>query len=163
MIAVNVGCGTRHADIEGYEKTLNIDLRSDVKPDVIGDLFNIPKDRGDIGLIYSSHVLEHFNFHDGRNMLRYFHSVLKKPEGKLWVVVPNLEYAAIQIIRDGFPMGISMDILYGHQEYDTNFHKNGFTPWSLREFVGNLRLFKVTSVEERCEGFEISLKADVIA
>lgn len=160
MIAINLGCGTRHAKFDGYEDTLNIDLREDVKPDLIGDIFSIPKDKGKIGLIYISHVLEHFTNGEGRKMLRYFYERLE-PEGKLWIKVPSLEHAAIQILRDGVPDGTSMDILYGHQEYDTNFHKTGFTKRSLRRFIDTLGLFKIVSCEDISGGFEIELKAEV--
>lgn len=160
-LALNVGCGTRHADFEGYE-TKNVDLRSEVKPDLIANITELPYRAGEIGLIHLSHVLEHFTGTDGRKLLRYYHALLARPGGKLWIVVPNLEFAALQILRDGAPNPTTMDILYGHQEYETNFHKTGFTPRSLTDFIERLGLWKIISSEERLDGFEISLKAEAL-
>lgn len=159
-LALNVGCGTRHADFEGYE-TKNVDLRPDVKPDLKAAADDLPFAKESVGLIHLSHLLEHFTFVEGRKLLRYYHGLLVQ-SGKLWIVVPNLEYAAVQIMKDGYPDGTSYDILYGHQEYETNFHKCGFTPRSLKKHVEALGCFKVLSVEERMNGFEISLKAESI-
>ena len=40
MIALNFGCGTRKTKFDGYEDTINIDLREDVKPDLVADIFD---------------------------------------------------------------------------------------------------------------------------
>ncbi len=161
MIAINVGCGLKHAEFEGYTKTLNVDARPDVKPDVLADVMNMPVSRGDVGLIYSSHLLEHFSAYDGRKLIRYWHDLLA-PKGKLWVVVPNVEYAAVQILRDGEPDSNSMDICLGHQEYATNFHKMIFTPKSLKKFIDQMGIFNIKSCQAITDGFEIDLKAEKI-
>ena len=161
MIAINVGCGIKHAEFEGYDKTLNVDGRADVKPDVLADVMNMPVARGDVGLIYSSHLLEHFPSSDGRRLVRYWYDLLC-PKGKLWIVVPNVEYACVQILRDGEPDGNSMDICLGHQEYATNFHKMIFTPKSLRKFIEVLVIFDIKSCDAITNNFEIELKDEKI-
>jgi hypothetical protein len=161
MIALNFGCGTKQHNFEGYEDTVNIDLRDDVKPDMVSDVFSFPKPEKPVGLIYSSHFLEHFSVIDARRVLRKFHELLE-PGGKIWMKVPNLEHAAIQILQDGIPSETSMDILYGHQEYETNFHKCGFTPRSFKKFVDISGLWEVKSSEAISNNFEIELKAEKV-
>lgn len=161
MNAINFGCGIRHTTFEGFDKTLNIDIRPDVKPDVLAEAFSLPVVKGEVGLMFTSHVFEHFGPQDNRKLLRYWHSLMPKG-GKLWIIIPNLEFACVQILRDGEPDSNSMDILYGHQEYKENFHKNGFTKKSLRKFVDILGLYKIISCENISNGFEIELKAETI-
>lgn len=165
QLALNLGCGVLSVDIEGYEKTVNVDFRPDVKPDLVADVFSIwekEEIKGKpVGLVYMSHVLEHFVRGEGRRLLANIAKNLAD-KGQLWIKVPNLEYAAIQILREGVPSSMTMDILYGHQEYDSNFHKIGFTPRSLREFLGEQGLFAIHSCEAIGFGEEIELKAEVI-
>lgn len=165
IIAINLGCGTINVDVEGFDKTINVDLRPEVKPDLVADVFSV-WDKEEVksqkvGLVYFSHVLEHFVRAEGRRLIAFVAKNLI-PGGKIWIKVPNLEYAMIQILRDGTPNEMSMDILYGHQEYSTNFHKIGFTPRSLRDFVTEQGLFKIESCEAIGSGEEIELKGEVI-
>lgn len=161
MIALNIGCGTRKVKIEGCDSTVNIDLRPEVNPDLVADVFSLPYEPESIDYIYSAHFLEHFSVMDGRRILRQFHKLLK-PGGKLWTVVPNLEYACVQILKDGAPDDTSADILYGHQEYTTNFHKNGFTKKSMRKYLEASGLWKVLSCEVISGGFEVESKCEKI-
>jgi len=161
MIALNFGAGTKKKEFEGYEKTINVDIRPEVKPDLVADIFAFPKQDQPIGLIYTSHFLEHFGALDGRRIMRQFHDILA-PGGKIWTVVPNLEFAAVQILKDGEPNGLSMDILYGHQEYETNFHKYGFTPRSMRKFMEISGLWTNISSKSISNNFEVELKAEKV-
>lgn len=157
--ALNLGCGTHHLDIEGYDKTLNVDVRPEVKPDVIADLFSLPVDPASVGLVHMSHVLEHFTGTDGRRLLRYIHTLLE-PGGKIWIVVPSLEYASMQILRDGKPNATSYDILFGHQEYPQNFHKFGFTLRSLKEYMEITGLWRTLSCKHQDNKIGIEYKGE---
>lgn len=166
-IALNLGCGPTHHTFDGYDHTLNIDARKDVKPDVRCDIFKVKekleKNYPDckVRLIYSSHFLEHFTVVETRKILRMCHEILG-PGGNLWVVVPNLEHAARQILRDAKPDRLSMNIIYGEQAYALDFHKCGYTPQSLKAFLELLGLYKVLEVTTQREGFEISCKAEAV-
>ncbi len=162
-VALNIGCGMKQAEFEGYDKTVNLDLRTEVKPDAVAEAHRLPFEDGTIGLAHLSHLLEHFTRKDGRKLLLSIWDKLIKPKGKLWIVVPNIEWACLRVLRQGDIDPTSMDVFWGHQEYGTNFHKTGFTRKSLREFVGGLGKFNVLSCETRADGFEIELKAETIA
>lgn len=165
VIAINLGCGHIQVDVEGFEKTVNVDLRKDIDPDLVADVFSVWEmeeiKSKKIGLVHLSHVLEHFVRAEGRRLLAHIAKNLI-PGGKVWIKVPNLDWASIQILRDGEPSPTTMDIIYGHQEYSTNFHKIGFTPKSLRQFVLEQGLFKIESCEAISGGMEIELKGEVI-
>ncbi len=165
VIALNLGCGVLNVDVEGFDKTINVDFHKDVAPDLVSDVFKVWESEEvkgrKVGLVYMSHVLEHFVRSEGRRLLAHIAKNLI-PGGKIWIKVPNLEYASIQILRDGVPSPMTMDILYGHQEYESNFHKIGFTPRSLREFLLEQGLFKIESCEAIGAGEEIELKGEVI-
>lgn len=160
-IALNIGCGMRQAKIRGY-KTVNLDLRTEVKPDAVAEAGRLPFGSGTVGLAHLSHLLEHFTRQDGRRLLLSVWDHLAKPGGKLWVVVPNIEWACLRVLRSGDIDPISMDVFWGHQEYDTNFHKTGFTRQSLRLFVESLGKYNVLSCETVRDNSDIELKAETI-
>ena len=160
-VALNIGCGMKQAKIEGY-KTVNLDLRTEVNPDAVSEANHLPFAAGTVGLAHLSHLLEHFTLKDGRKLLLSIWDNLIKPGGNLWIVVPNIEWACLNVLRKGDIDPTSMDVFWGHQEYGTNFHKTGFTKKSLRVFVESLGKYKVLSCETRNDGFEVELKAETI-
>lgn len=160
-VALNIGCGLKQAKVKGY-KTMNLDLRTEVKPDAVAEAGRLPFGSGTVGLAYLSHLLEHFTRQEGRRLLLSIWDQLAKPKGKLWIVVPDIEWACLNVLRRGDIDPTSMDVFWGHQEYDTNFHKTGFTRKALRTFVESLGKFNVLSCENRNNGFEVELKAEAI-
>jgi len=158
-LALNVGCGLKRSEFEGHEKTVNVDIRPEVKPELLASGFDLPFEAGSVGLVYTSHLLEHFTRMQGQRLLLRFHEALIKPGGKLWIVVPNIEWACVQVLRTGKVVGECLDFFWGHQDYKSNFHKTGFTRDDLVDFVRSLGTFKVLSCELAQEGRDITLKA----
>jgi len=143
-VALNLGCGRVRVKIDGY-KVIGVDINPDVNPDVVADARSLPYDKESIDLIYASHLLEHFRRSELYGVLKHWRSLLK-PGGVLYVIVPDLEQAAIDLLS-GMTTPYTWDIIYGTQT-DGSFHYSGFTPNSLKAFVEKYG-FKVESIETR--------------
>lgn len=107
------------------------DLRVDVKPQVVGDARTLPFRSNSFSTVYASHVLEHFHGRESVGILREWIRVLQ-PGGELQVFVPNLEWVQAQI-ASGICDEFVLNALYGRQEYESDVHRTGFTPYTLRE------------------------------
>lgn len=102
--------------------------------------------------IYASHVLEHFDYRDGvLAVLQEWHRVLK-PEGKLYVSVPDLDLlAALFLDKENFSVDERYQLMRmvfgGHiDEYD--YHLVGFNEEFLSSFLihaGFSELYRVES------------------
>ena len=79
---LNLGCGPVHLD--GF---VNIDFDEDEKPDLVADVRHLPYEDGAVGVIYASHVLEHFGHEEP--VLEEWFRVLA-PGGVAVVIVPDL-------------------------------------------------------------------------
>ena len=77
-------------------------------------------------IVFSSHTLEHFCRQEVPQVLDERVRILK-PEGELRLILLNLEWAAQHIMNKEIDNDV-LNVLYGAQTYDENFHKMGFTP-----------------------------------
>ncbi len=124
---LNVGAGDFH--LEGYT---SIDIRPEVNPDICGNVLDLHFEEGMIEEIYASHVLEHNDKNEIELILRKFYKWLK-PQGKLFVVVPNLTIIC-KMIAEGDEDEILWAWLYGcHNLSEAHGHKWGFTENLLRK------------------------------
>ena len=83
---LHLGCYQKK--IHGYT---NIDIREEVGPDLVDDVFSlekIPNDSAD--LIYACHVLEHARLDQAKKAFLRWNSILKTG-GTLRIAVPDLE------------------------------------------------------------------------
>lgn len=121
---LNFGCG-----LDKRKDFINIDIRGEVKPDLVWDLGKIPYpyENSAIDEIIAKDILEHFPFKAIESLLKEWYRLLKKG-GKIYIQAPDLEYIAKEVIlnRKYSCKEISFWI-YGEQDYPTNFHKTGFT------------------------------------
>lgn len=159
MKMLNIGVGNRPITYKDYQ-VVSLDIRPEVKPDIVGDCRKIPEPDESYDAVYSSHTLEHFGRAEIMPLLLEWLRVLK-PGGLLIVVVPNLEFAARDILS-GLINSETFDILYGAQEYATNFHKMGFTCNVLKEFldsIGSLKDIEIALNHSYRPNWEIVAKA----
>jgi len=85
--SLHLGCGAVH-----YDGWLNIDFGGGPAVDLELDLtWPLPFENDSCGLIYSEHLLEHFDAPDGVNLLKECYRVLK-PGGVIRVAMPSLDY-----------------------------------------------------------------------
>ena len=88
--------------------------------------------------------MEHFPRNEVSKILDEWVRILKD-DGELRVIVPNIEWAAQEIIKGNIDNDV-MNVLYGAQSYGENFHQMGFTPKVLQEMLTE-RGFKRIDVE----------------
>ena len=127
-IKLHLGCGNKK--IHGY---VNIDIRSEVRPDIVYDIANINKlFKNEANVIYACHVLEHFPQKPSKfapisyfEVLQNWFEVLKSG-GILRLSVPNFE-ACIERYLVNKNIDELHGLLYGGQKNDYDFHYTTFT------------------------------------
>lgn len=124
---VDLGCGDLDSTYRTNEgETLRVDIRESVNPDYRCDLRHLPFANEFFDVVFSSHVLEHFARTEVFKVADEMTRICKK-DGEIRLVLPNLEWAAKHIMNKEIDTHV-MNVLYGAQTYDENFHKIGFTP-----------------------------------
>ena len=103
-IRLNIGCGDEV--VHGF---LRCDMfRPDV--DLVFDCTKIPMDDNSVDEIRAYHLLEHFNFMEGQNVLTEWHRALKRG-GRLHLEVPDLLETCKEFVNQTEDKRI---ILYSH-------------------------------------------------
>ena len=112
---LEIGVGRKHHP--GYK---TIDIESYASPDHLGDFrmmtFN------DIEEIRAHHLLEHFSRQEGENIIKLWHSWLRK-DGLLIVETPDFEGICDNFKKDKYWMTRHA---YGSQEAEWAFHRDGW-------------------------------------
>ena len=93
-MTLSIGCGPGHEATE-----IGIDIRFDLRPDVVGDMRGLPFRDECFDSVIASHVLEHVPIWDTELSLREMHRVLK-PSGTLQVQVPDMGWIAERITKN---------------------------------------------------------------
>lgn len=136
---VNLGCGEHN--FPGYEP---VDIRVNGKDVRTLDYPDNSQDE-----VYASHVLEHLPATEVPAALAEWVRVLK-PGGTLRIAVPDVQKVGAELAKGGqddAQLMYLMAVLYGSQNYDTNFHKWGYTEQMLRRAMnlaglGSVRVWK---------------------
>ena len=119
-IKLHLGCFDRK--IYGY---INIDVRQDVKPDVVDDVFELSKfEKESIDVIYVCHVLEHATREASKKALTRWNELLK-PNGVLRVAVPDLA-AIFEYYNETKDLKAISHLLYGSQRHPYDLHYTGW-------------------------------------
>ena len=124
---LNLGCFDRK--ISGF---INVDIRRDVDPDLIDDVFALNEIKDDsIDLIYACHVLEHADYEESARALKRWYTVLKVG-GVLRVAVPDMEahFAHYFYHKD---LRALHSTFWGSQRHPYDYHKNGWDFQKLKE------------------------------
>ena len=119
-LRLNLGCRTTR--IDGF---LNVDLYEGDNVDVKSDVSKLPFDEGSVGVIYASHILEHFSHTKTLAVLREWRRVLT-PDGKLYVAVPDFDAMVKLYLKVGLSLFVR-NTLYGDQGYELAYHYTAFT------------------------------------
>jgi SAM-dependent methyltransferase len=155
LLVADLGAGRTSPVFAGASKVIRFDAREDVYPDVRCDLRAIPHNHfGQYDLVHSRHVLEHFAAAEAMPLVKHW-GQLVKVGGELRICIPDIQCAMEDIVR-GEELGIptdnySWDQLYGAQQYDLDFHKNGFTRRALANLLATIPNFGNVEVERNTE------------
>lgn len=131
---IDLGCGMpneSYATLEG--EVLRVDMREETQPDYRCDLRVLPFANQEFDIVFSSHTLEHFCRKEVPEVLDEWIRIMK-PDGELRLNLPNMEWAAQHIVNKEVDNDV-MNVLYGAQTYDENFHKVGFTPQIIEQLL----------------------------
>jgi len=131
VIKVDLGCGRNK--LQGY---FGIDRF--VGGDVRADLLRLPLLSGSVEDLYCSHVLEHLPKACVVPALKEIARVLH-PDGFADIRVPSLEWCVTRWLE----MGSSdwwLDIIFGNQEHEGEFHKTGFNIPIMANYLSKSRL-----------------------
>lgn len=133
-LALDIGSGGRDIS-EQFSKyqIVTVDIRDETKPDYRCDVRKLPFDNNHFDLIHASHILEHFRRNEWNEVLEEWIRVLKVG-GIFELIVPNIEWAAEQLVAKKKKKRIEgtdvdmLNVLYGGQLNDFDFHQTGFWP-----------------------------------
>ena len=143
QIKLHLGCFDRK--IHGF---INIDIRNDVNPDVVDDVFKLNKFKeNSVDLIYACHVLEHADYVEADEALRRWYQILK-PGGKLRLAVPDMEahFAHYYYHKD---LRLLHSTFWGSQKHPYDYHKNGWDFKKLNEDLSAVGFKKVVRYDWR--------------
>ena len=156
MIRLNLGCGDKILD-----DYINVDLYNELA-EVKADVIDLPFPDGYADEVLSSHVIEHFDFHEGMKALKEWHRILKDG-GKLVVECPNLLALCEIFIKADEAERVSMyPQFFGSPWIPGHLHKFVYTPaqmyWTL-ESLGFKDIRQVLpqfywNITDRCMRFE---------
>jgi len=119
-VKLDIGCGkSPKSDFTG------IDAYVKGKGIVNAEMWSLPFGDGQVEQIYSSHALEHVSKKQVVPTLKEWYRVLK-PGGVADIRVPDLEYCC-ETWLEKQTNDFYMDILFGNQNHEGEFHKTGFT------------------------------------
>ena len=143
IVRINVGCG--EVIEPGYT---NIDLHHDLA-DVKMDTRALQYPDDSVDEIYSSHLLEHFGKREIPVVLREWYRVLKVG-GTLKLNLPNLEWCLKNWLAkpEKERFGLALDMLFGHQAHEGEYHKTGFTRARLTALLTEAGFADIT-IEDR--------------
>ena len=115
-----------------------------------------------VAKIYTSHLLEHFGLWEIEPILKEWNRVLVQG-GQLILNVPDMEWAAYELIslQAGNPPKSPvfntekkiMEIFYGNQDHEGEFHKSGYTVNSLTQYLescgfGDIKIKQIYEAHE---------------
>jgi predicted SAM-dependent methyltransferase len=142
-IKIDLGSGGPAADYLGVG-WLGVDPYVD-NSDIHAPMDKLPFEDGTVAEIFTSHALEHLGKFEVPSALKEMYRVLEKG-GKVTIRVPDLEWCVRHWLNNKASRGWELDIIFGNQNHDGEFHKTGFTKDTLRDLVGAAK-FKVTKIE----------------
>ena len=155
---VDLGCGENKLQTSEGE-VWGVDIRELSGVDYRSDLGCLPFATGEMDVVYSSHVLEHFPRKRVPEVLDEWIRILK-PDGELRLILPNAQWAAERIMNDQIDNDVQNVILgaqsFGGKGDEFNFHKFFFTPKLLEEMLTS-RGFK--RIDFTLDGYNICVRA----
>lgn len=140
LLKLDVGSGGPSSD----DSFTSVDAYVD-DVDVKAFMWDMPFVDGEVDTIWCSNALEHVSKFNVVPTLKEFLRVLK-PGGKLQVIVPDLEWAC-HFWLDNPSVNWSLDIIYGHQKHEGEYHRTGFNEQIIRDYFEACGGFTINKIE----------------
>jgi predicted SAM-dependent methyltransferase len=140
MIKLHIGAG--HAPKKGY---INIDARKVKGIDVVAKAHSLPYKDGEVDLIESYHMIEHYGRESRVKLIEEWYRILKKPEGKLIIELPDSSYYMKKAIEKD--LCLDMPEIFGLERNQYDVHRWGYSRKSIVEFLQENK-FTVTMIGE---------------
>ena len=134
-VRINLGAG--HVVLPDY---LNVDIRDLPGIDVVAAAENLPFEPAELAEIYSAHLLEHFPAEQLRRQLLPYWVSLLRPGGRFTAIVPDIEAMTAEAATGAMPWSDFIEVVYGGQEYEGDFHFAGFSREALLALVATAGL-----------------------
>ena len=164
----DIGCGYTSPFFGSVDrvKLVRFDGNEKARPDYRCDIRHLPVDDQSFDVVHARHVLEHFGRGEVMKVLKEWTRILRVG-GEFHISVPNLMYAVEQIALMEYggtdPHPYPFWQLYGRQDDEYDFHKNGFTPRRLQLLLERLGIFEnievTTSGDDSSQTLNIDAKA----
>lgn len=140
-VMVDVGCGDKKADpsfigIDPYYENDGIDYKA--------YMWEMPLEDNSVDFLVCFSALEHISKFLVVPTLVEFARVLK-PGAQFAIVVPNLFYAFNEFVKNP-NTGWEMDLIFGHQRAEGEFHQTGFTPEIIKGYFNNIPVLKLINI-----------------
>lgn len=128
---LNLGSGS---DIKkGY---LNIDVRRLFGVDLVSKVEDLYFMKDSVEEVFMKDTLEHIAIDDCEEVLSRIHEWLV-PNGLLFIQAPDFDLIMKRYRRYGLD-DVSIRYIYGGQDYEGNFHKNGFNRARITEILNKV-------------------------
>lgn len=151
---IDIGSGETRRDFNGI-KPIRVDIREECEPDYRCDVRNLPFADNSFDIVFSSHVLEHFDRATWKSVLTEWTRLVAK-DGKLILILPNIMWAAQRMVNDKVIDNDVLNVLYGAQSNPFDYHYNGLTPERVKEALTELG-FEIKEV--KCEYYNMVIEA----
>ncbi len=140
---LNLGSGNDKR--EGY---INIDSNRQFNPDLVMDVRVLDFQPNEVDEILARDILEHIPIAECELTLKHWFAILK-PGGKIIIQTPNLQTIAeninaLSISNKIDLINVMIKRIFGGQDYDGNFHQNGFTPFTLQCLLNKIGFREIT-------------------
>ena len=106
-VKINLGCGGYKLD--GF---INVDIDIKVEPDVVADVKNL-LGVGKAEVIYAGHLLEHFDYNVGLQLLKRWREWLIEG-GEIYIVVPDIDIFVKNYLEGTFVFGQLQQGCFGY-------------------------------------------------
>lgn len=157
MIKLDIGCGIEETTAEGF---IGVDAYTP-NAEIKANMWDLPFEDGEVDFILSRNALEHISKFQIVPTLTEWKRVLKIG-GNIHLEVPDLEWACLWWVTHQ-TTSWDMDIIYGTQLHEGEFHKTGFSAKIIFDYFYNLGGFYVDSIEWKGGTTELALVAEGIS
>lgn len=129
FVCLDIGAGQKVSKVDPNFITVDAHTEADIN----APMWYIPLPDGSVDAIWCDQALEHVSKFMVVPTLREWRRLLKLG-GTIALKVPNFEWACLWWVSHQ-TVGWDMDIIYGSQDHEGQFHRTGFTEQILRDYI----------------------------